>query len=38
MIKQTEERYCIKFCQKFGDSQSKTIRKIQRAFEDDPTG
>jgi hypothetical protein len=30
-----EQRYCIKFCQKPGDTQVKTIRKIQQAFGDD---
>jgi ketopantoate reductase len=30
-----EQRYCIKFCQKIGDSQVETIRKIQRLFGDD---
>ena len=28
------ERYCIKFCQKFGDSQAETIRKIHWVFGD----
>ncbi|XP_075543739.1 protein GVQW3-like [Dermacentor variabilis] len=30
-----EQRYCIKFCQKLGDSQAETLRKIQTAFGDD---
>jgi len=33
-----EQRYCIKSCQKFGDSQVETIRKIQRVFGDDAMG
>nr|XP_054922671.1 uncharacterized protein LOC126523331 [Dermacentor andersoni] len=32
MVDQLEQRYCIKFCQKLGDSQVETIRKIQTAF------
>jgi hypothetical protein len=32
-----EQRYCIKFCQKLGDSQVETIGKIQRVFGDDAT-
>ena len=27
-----EQRYCIKFCQKLGDTQVETIQKIQQAF------
>ena len=34
MTKWTEQRYCIKFCQKLGESQSKAIRKIQQVFRD----
>ena len=30
-----EQDYCIKFCQKLGDSQVETIQKIQTAFGDD---
>ncbi|XP_075559298.1 protein GVQW3-like [Dermacentor variabilis] len=30
-----EQRYCIKFGQKLGDSQVETIRKIEAAFGDD---
>ena len=30
-----EQQYCIKFCQKLGDSQVETFRKIQRVFGDD---
>ena len=33
-----EQRYCIKFCQKLGDNQEETIRKIQRGFGDDALG
>ena len=32
MTERLEQRYCIKFCQKFGDSQVETVRKIQRVF------
>ena len=32
MTKRIEQRYCIKFCQKLGDTQVETIRKIQQAF------
>jgi hypothetical protein len=35
MTEQLEQRYCIKFCQKLGDTQVKTIHKIQQAFRDD---
>ena len=39
MTERLEQRYCIKFCQKLGDTQVETkvetIRKIQQAFEDD---
>ena len=31
-------RYCIKVCQKLGDSQSKTIRKTQQVFGEDAMG
>jgi hypothetical protein len=34
MTEHVEQRYCIKFCQKLGDTQSETIRKIQQAFGD----
>jgi hypothetical protein len=30
-----EQQYCIKFCQKLGDSKGETIRKIQQALGDD---
>ena len=29
MTKRVEQRYCIKFCQKLGDTRVETIRKIQ---------
>jgi len=35
MMEWLEQRYCIKFCQKLGDSQVETIQKIQRVFADD---
>ena len=35
MTEQLEQRYCIKFCQKLGDTQVETIQKIQQAFRDD---
>jgi hypothetical protein len=35
MAERSEQRYCIKFCQKLGDAQAETIRKIQQAFGDD---
>ncbi|PNF28257.1 hypothetical protein B7P43_G06641 [Cryptotermes secundus] len=35
MTEQHEQQYCIKFCQKLGDTQVETIRKIQQAFGDD---
>jgi predicted transcriptional regulator len=34
MTEQHEQRYCIKFCQKLGDAQVETIRKIQQAIGD----
>jgi hypothetical protein len=37
MTERIEQRYCIKFCQKFGDTQVETIRKIQQAFGDEAT-
>ena len=33
-----EQWYCNKFCQKLGDRQVETIRKIQRVFGDDAVG
>jgi transposase len=38
MIERVEQWYCIKFCQKLGDSKAETIRKIQQAFGDDAIG
>jgi transposase len=38
MTERMERRYCIKFCQKLGDSKAETIRKIQQAFGDDAMG
>jgi hypothetical protein len=35
MTELLEQRYCIKLCQKLGDTQVKTIHKIQQAFGDD---
>ena len=32
MTERIEQRYYIKFCQKLGDTQVETIRKIQQAF------
>jgi hypothetical protein len=33
-----EQWYCIKFCQKLGDSKAETILKIQQAFGHDAMG
>jgi hypothetical protein len=30
MTEPLEQRYCIKFCQKLGDTQAETIRNIQQ--------
>ena len=38
MTERVEQRYYIKFCYKLGDSQSKTICKIQQVFGDDAMG
>jgi transposase len=38
MTERVEQRYCIKFCQKLGDSKAETIQKIQQAFGDDAMG
>jgi hypothetical protein len=38
MTEQLEQRYCIKFCQKLGDSRVETIRQIQRVFDEDAMG
>ena len=35
MTERIEQRYCIIFCQKLGDTQVENIRKIQQAFGDD---
>jgi len=35
MTERLEQWYCIKFCQKLGDTQVETIRKIQQAFGED---
>ncbi|XP_050043947.3 histone-lysine N-methyltransferase SETMAR-like [Dermacentor andersoni] len=35
MAERLEQRYCIKFCQKLGNSQVEIIRKIHTAFSDD---
>jgi hypothetical protein len=35
MTERLEQQYCLKFCQKLGDTQVKTIQKIQQAFWDD---
>ena len=35
ITERTEQRYCIKFCQKLGEMQSDTIRKVQLAFGDE---
>jgi hypothetical protein len=38
MTNRIERCYCIKFCQKLGDTQSETIRKIQQAFANNAMG
>jgi transposase len=38
MTEGVEQRCCIKFCQKLGDSKAESIRKIQQAFGDDAMG
>jgi hypothetical protein len=38
MTERLEQRYCIKFCQKLGDTQAETICKIQQAFGDNAMG
>ena len=38
MTERLEQRYYIKFCQKLGDSQVETVRKIQWVFGDDAKG
>jgi hypothetical protein len=38
MTERVEQQYCIKFCQKLGDSKAETVRKIQQAFGHDAMG
>jgi hypothetical protein len=38
MTERVEQWYCIKFCQKHGDSKAETIQKIQQAFGNDAVG
>ena len=38
MTERIKQRYCIKFCQKLGDTQVETIRKIQQAFGNEALG
>jgi hypothetical protein len=38
MTERVEQRYCIKFCHKLGDTQSEIIRNIQQAFGNDAMG
>jgi ribosomal protein S14 len=38
MTERVEQQYCIKFCQKLGDSKAETIWKVQQAFGDDAMG
>ncbi|XP_064098651.1 protein GVQW3-like [Macrobrachium nipponense] len=38
MSERIEQRYCIKFCYKLGDTQVQTIQKIQQAFGDEAMG
>jgi hypothetical protein len=38
MTERVEKCYCIKFCQKLGDTQSETICKIRQAFSNDAMG
>ena len=38
MTERLEQRYCIKFCLKLGDSQVETIPKIHTVFGDDAMG
>jgi transposase len=38
MTERVEQRYCIKFCHKLGDSKAEIIQKIQQAFGDDAMG
>jgi hypothetical protein len=38
MTERVEQWYCIKFCQKLGDSKAETIGRIQQVFGDDAMG
>ncbi|XP_021003805.2 protein GVQW3-like [Parasteatoda tepidariorum] len=38
MTERIEQRYCMKFCQKLGDSQSQTIHKILQVFGEEAMG
>jgi hypothetical protein len=38
MTERLEQQCHIKFCQKLGDSQVETVRKIQQVFSDDAMG
>ena len=38
MTERLKQQYCIKFCQKLGNSQVETIWKIQWVFGDDAMG
>jgi hypothetical protein len=38
MTEHVEQWYCIKFCQKLGDSKAEKIWKLQQAFGDDAMG
>jgi len=35
MTERLEQRYCVKFCVKLGDSQARTVHKVQQAFGDE---
>jgi len=34
MTEKMELSYCVKFCQKLGDTQTETVKKIQQVFGD----
>jgi len=38
MTERLEQQYCMRFCQKLGDSQVEIIWKIQQVFGDDAMG
>ncbi|XP_064111493.1 protein GVQW3-like [Macrobrachium nipponense] len=38
MSERIEQRYCIKFCYKLGDTQVQTVQKIQQVFGDEAMG